>query len=298
MCGRYTLRTPAAQLIQLFDVPDMPMLAPRYNIAPTQMVVCVRTVPDQPSSREAVSMRWGLIPFWARDKSIGNQMINARGETVAEKPAFRNSFAKRRCLILADGFFEWQKLTTGKKQPWLIEMDDKQPFAMAGLWESWTPRDSSQGSGPVISCSIITTEANDDMKPLHDRMPVILPIEVWTMWLSSQASAGQLQDLLRSLPDGLLTCTSVSTVVNKPFPDNADCIVPTDAPEPLMRTAAASVGESTGDPVDDLAARNFNNMDGTVNAFAADASVTPEAAPVKKRTTRTRKTDGKKTPRK
>lgn len=241
MCGRYTLRTPVTRLIEIFHVPTLPQLSPRYNIAPTQLVVCIRTVADQPNAHEAINMRWGLIPFWAKDMAIGNQMINARAETVAEKPAFRNAFAKRRCLILADGFFEWQKLSTGKKQPWLIEMEDGQPFAMAGLWECWTPRSSSQGSTPVTSCSIITTEANDDMKPLHDRMPVILPIESWANWLSPQASVGQLGELLKPLPDGLLTHTSVSTVVNRPFPDNADCIVPVDPPEPLKRLPSTRV---------------------------------------------------------
>jgi putative SOS response-associated peptidase YedK len=224
------------------------MLAPRYNIAPTQLVICVRAMSDHPNSREAVPMRWGLIPFWAKDMKIGNQLINARSETVAEKPSFRNAFTKRRCLIPADGFFEWQKLSTGKKQPWLIEQQDQQPFAMAGLWECWTPKTgpvgndedngdvSGTGKGraePVISCTILTTEANDDMRPLHDRMPVILPIEAWAAWLSPQSSKGQINDLLKPLPNGLLFRTCVSTTVNRPFPDNAECITPVEPPEPL-----------------------------------------------------------------
>jgi putative SOS response-associated peptidase YedK len=232
----------------MFHVPNFPMLAPRYNIAPTQLVICVREVSEQPNSREAVPMRWGLIPFWAKDMTIGNQLINARSETVAEKPSFRNAFAKRRCLIPADGFFEWQKLSTGKKQPWLIERVDHQPFAMAGLWECWTPKrspdetsddhddsgDAEQGRAePVISCTILTTGANEDMKPLHDRMPVILPIEAWAAWLSPSSSKGQLSSLLSPQPAGQLRRTCVSTVVNRPFPDNADCIAPVDPPEPL-----------------------------------------------------------------
>lgn len=248
MCGRYTLRTPAAKLIELFQVPAIPMLAPRYNIAPTQLVICVRAVSEQPNSREAVQMRWGLIPFWAKDMTIGNQLINARSETVAEKPSFRNAFAKRRCLIPADGFFEWQKLSTAKKQPWLVQQEDQQPFAMAGLWECWTPKTGPQKSHdegddadnetkgraePVISCTILTTEANDDMKPLHERMPLILPIEAWAAWLSPHASTGQLSSLLKPLPNGQLFRTCVSTIVNRPFPDNAECITPVDPPEPL-----------------------------------------------------------------
>ena len=258
MCGRYTLRTPAAQLIELFHVPAIPMLAPRYNIAPTQFVICVRAVAEQPDSREALQMRWGLIPFWAKDMKIGNQLINARSETVAEKPSFRNAFAKRRCLIPADGFFEWQKLSTGKKQPWLIQQEDQQPFAMAGLWECWTPKKDiqksednddadSEGKGraeAVISCTILTTSANDDMKPLHERMPVILPIEAWAAWLSPQASPGQLSSLLKPLPNGQLFRTCVSTVVNRPFPDSAECIAAVEPPEPFGQTTPTSDPDS------------------------------------------------------
>ncbi len=240
MCGRFTLRTPAAQLMELFHVPSMPMLAPRYNIAPTQMVICVRSVLDQPTSNEAIAMRWGLIPFWAKDMAIGNQMINARSETVAEKPAFRSAFKRQRCIVVADGFFEWQKLSTGKKQPWLIEQADHQPFAMAGLWECWTPKPSPDQSSSesistdtVISCTILTTAANEDMSPLHDRMPVILPIEAWATWLSPKANTEQVGKLLQPLPNGQLFRTSVSTVVNRPILDTAECIAPVEPPEPL-----------------------------------------------------------------
>jgi putative SOS response-associated peptidase YedK len=227
MCGRYTLRTPAAKLIRLFDVSSLPELAPRYNIAPTQRVLCVRALTEGGGGREAVLMRWGLVPFWAKDLAIGNQMINARSETAAEKPAFRTAFANRRCLIVADGFYEWQKLESGKKQPWLMEMPEQQPFAMAGLWEIWTPPQSEVQGGtgdmpehsiePVISCSILTTEANSDMRVLHDRMPVIVPIESWTAWLSPKASRGQLKDLCRPLDDGLLQKREVTPAINRPI---------------------------------------------------------------------------------
>ena len=237
MCGRFTLRTPAAQMLEIFNLVEMPALAPRYNIAPTQLVICIRSVAEDPKSREAVQMNWGLVPFWAKDIAIGNQMINARAETVAEKPAFRAAFAKRRCLIPADGFLEWQKLSTGKKQPWLMEMAEQQPFAMAGLWEYWTPKGDSSAK-PVVSCSIITTSANEDMSVLHDRMPVILPIEAWATWLSPTANATQCTALLKSLENGLLTKTCVSTKVNRPFPDNAECLQPVDPPEPLTKPMA------------------------------------------------------------
>jgi putative SOS response-associated peptidase YedK len=244
MCGRYTLKTPSAKLIELFRVPAIPMLAPRYNIAPTQLVLCVREVTDQPGQREAVSMRWGLVPSWAKDLKIGNTMINARAETLAEKPAFRTAFTRRRCLIPADGFFEWQKLSTGGKQPWLIEQPDGEPFAFAGLWECWHPksegipqegleRASQVPSAPVNSCTIVTTTANLEMRPLHERMPVILPIEAWAAWLSPQASPGQLKAMLQPLEDGSLIRTSVSTVVNRPTSDSPQCIEPVESPEPL-----------------------------------------------------------------
>ena len=244
MCGRYTLKTPAAKLIELFRLPCLPMLAPRYNIAPTQLVLCVRAPAGSSDTSEALFMRWGLIPFWAKDMQIGNTMINARSETIAEKPAFRAAFARRRCLIPADGFFEWQKLSTGKKQPWLIERDDHEPFAFAGLWECWHPKavvssmvpakvTEPESAAPVISCTIITTTANRDMQPLHARMPVILPIETWAAWLRPEASRGQLTELLQPLADGQLLRTSVSTIVNRPFPDGPQCIEPVDSPEPL-----------------------------------------------------------------
>lgn len=254
MCGRFTLRTPASQLIELFQVPSFPELAPRYNIAPTQMVICVRAASDHVTSREAVAMRWGLIPFWAKDMAIGNQLINARSETVAEKPAFRAALKKRRCLIPADGFFEWQKLSTGKKQPWLIQRLGEQPFAMAGLWETWTTRsgyaaaggrssdfgwtgeggeDSGALSKVVMSCTILTTQASQDMLPLHDRMPVILPDHLWSAWLSPDVSKEQLAQMMAPLPAGSLTHTCVSMQVNRPSPDNPGCIAAVEPPEPL-----------------------------------------------------------------
>ena len=239
MCGRFTLRTPAAQMLEVFNLVEMPALAPRYNIAPTQLVICIRTVADDPKSREAVQMQWGLIPFWAKDIAIGNQMINARAAPVAVQPAFRAALSQRRCLIPADGFREWQKLSTGKKQPWLMEMADQQPFAFAGLWEYWTPKGESTLK-PVISCSIITTSANDDMSVLHDRMPAILPIEVWATWLNPTASATQCNTLLKPLENGLLTKTCVSNNVNRPFPDNAECLQPVDPPETLARDSLGS----------------------------------------------------------
>lgn len=167
MCGRFTLRTPAKHIAEIFGLSDVFDLPHQYNIAPSQDVAAVR-LNREGKKRELAMLHWGLVPFWAKDPKIGYRTINARAETLATKPSFRNAFKKRRCLIVADGFYEWQK-TNGKKQPFLIHMKDDRPFAFAGLWEHW------KGDDEVIeSCTIIVTEANDLMKPIHDRMPVIL----------------------------------------------------------------------------------------------------------------------------
>ncbi|MEJ7595408.1 MAG: SOS response-associated peptidase [Planctomycetaceae bacterium] len=192
MCGRYTLKTPNPRLQELFGLQDLPHLVPRFNIAPTQSVFAIRAADSAAALREAVMLRWGLIPFWAKDVAVGNTMINARAETVAEKPSFRQAFLKRRCLIPVDGFFEWEKLANGKKQPWWIRMQDEEPFAMAGLWENWSPKTRTEltddekfhAQKPVQSCTILTINANADMQSLHDRMPVILPVDGWDAWLN------------------------------------------------------------------------------------------------------------------
>ena len=233
MCGRYTLKTPNPRLRDLFGLHDLPHLVPRFNIAPTQSVFTIRAMDAAAARREAVMMRWGLIPLWAKDMAIGNTMINARAETVAEKPAFRQAFSKRRCLIPADGFFEWEKLANGKKQPWWIRMHDEEPFAMAGLWENWAPKNKSEASdsdspatGVVQSCTILTINANADMQSLHDRMPVILPIEAWDAWLNPSSDKPTLQSLLLPFENGCLIRSPVSTIVNRPIVDSPECIVP------------------------------------------------------------------------
>jgi putative SOS response-associated peptidase YedK len=232
MCGRYTLKTPNPRLQELFGLEDLPHLVPRFNIAPTQSVFAIRAAESAVALREAVMLRWGLIPFWAKDMAIGNTMINARAETVAEKPSFRQAFLKRRCLIPADGFFEWEKLANGKKQPWWIRMKDEEPFAMAGLWESWSPKSKT---GPIVdeespapkivqSCTILTINANADMQSLHDRMPVILPVEAWDAWLNLSTDKAALQALLKPFEDGHLIRSAVSTIVNRPTIDSPECI--------------------------------------------------------------------------
>ena len=216
MCGRFTLRTPARDIAEVFQLLRKPALVPRYNIAPTQPVAVVRLAEGHP---ELSMLHWGLIPFWAKDTKIGYSTINARAETVATKPAFRQAFAKRRCLIVADGFYEWQQ-TSGRKQPFYIFMKDDRPFAFAGLWEHWK-RENEE----IESCSIIVTEANDVLKPIHDRMPVILPEEDYDRWLNPQLDDPvHLQVLLNSYPAEEMMACPVSTFVNSPRNESPRCI--------------------------------------------------------------------------
>ncbi len=223
MCGRFTLRTPTETLSALFDDLNFPRLSPRYNIAPTQDVLCVRATPTQPHAREAVMLKWGLIPFWSKDPKMGSRMINARSETAAAKPSFRAAFKSRRCLVLADGFYEWKKMEN-QKQPYYITRVDDQPFCMAGLWESWRDKTSQQAE-PVETCTILTTDANATMVPLHDRMPVILDPGQWDFWLDPEFQDQQkLQQLLVPCPADWLHARAVSKMVNKPVNDGPACI--------------------------------------------------------------------------
>jgi putative SOS response-associated peptidase YedK len=232
MCGRYSLTTPVEGLRQLFDFPERPNLAPRYNIAPTQSVAAVRRAPpvaeqsgESPPAggQHLVLLRWGLIPHWAKDASIGSRMINARAETLAEKPSFRAAFHKRRCLIVADGFYEWQKQDKGPKQPYRIARRDGGPFAFAGLWERW--RDAAAGS-LVESCTIVTTEANALLRPIHDRMPVILPPPAFTAWLDPETGSEAALALLRPYGGDDLVAYRISLRVNSVANDDDAIIAP------------------------------------------------------------------------
>jgi putative SOS response-associated peptidase YedK len=178
MCGRFAFYSPSEATAALFGASSSVEVEPRYNIAPTQYVAAVRE--DEQSNREVVMFRWGLVPFWAKDPSIGNRMINARAETVAEKPSFRNAYKKRRCLILADGFYEWRKEGDGKT-PYYISLADGSPFAFAGLWENW---DSKETDESLQTTAIITTDASEFMAQLHQRMPVVLVPEHAERWLA------------------------------------------------------------------------------------------------------------------
>ncbi len=221
MCGRFSLGVDATTLVAQFALFEAPVWTPRYNIAPTQDVLVVVADPMK-AQRQARRHRWGLIPSWAKDKAIGNQLINAQAETAATKPAFRAAFRKRRCLILTDGFYEWKK--EGRhKQPFHIRLRDGRPFGFAGLWEHW-----AGGEGVAIdSCTILTTTPNDLLRPLHHRMAVILAPEAYRLWLDPAIQeVDRLQPLLRPYPAEMMTACPVSTRVNNPAHDAPDCVAP------------------------------------------------------------------------
>ena len=220
MCGRFTLRTPMSELVGEFELESLPLFRPRYNIAPTQPLAAVRLDADT-GRRQFALLRWGLVPSWADDLKIGNRMINARGETVAEKPAFRAAFRRRRCIVMADGYYEWQTLGR-KKQPYYFHLKGGEPFGFAGLWESWTSGDGS----PVETCSLITTEANEFTRAYHDRMPVILDHSTYQPWLDPTALPPALQTLIRPYPSDRLAAHPVSTLVNSPAHDSEECVAP------------------------------------------------------------------------
>lgn len=221
MCGRFTLTVDPAEIADTFGNFTFPtQFAPRYNIAPTQPVLAI----PNDAKNKADFFIWGLIPSWAKDPSIGNKLINARGETIAEKPSFRGGFKYKRCLILADGFYEWKTQPGAKtKTPYFIHMKDRQPFAFAGLWDEWQ---SSEGSS-VRTCTIITTEPNELMSSLHNRMPVILDPKDYDLWLdATPQTPDKLTHLIKSFPTEGMSAHPVSTLVNKPGNDRPECVVP------------------------------------------------------------------------
>lgn len=201
----------------------MPPRTPRYNIAPTQPVPVVRCEPQgTPPQRELVELHWGLIPHWAKDPKIGARMINARAETITQKPAYKAAMRRRRCLLPADGFFEWRS-EGGRKQPYFIDLRDDGLFAFAGLWESWEGPDHSS----IESCTLLTTEPNELIRPIHNRMPVLLPPEAYDLWLDpAEQDPARLLPLLRPYPAERMRAHAVSTLVNSPRNDSPACIAP------------------------------------------------------------------------
>ncbi len=230
MCGRFVATAPPSELADYFQAVLSESvveaeLDPSYNVAPTNTVHTVRA---KEGHRELDAMRWGLVPSWAKDPKIGSKMINARADSAATKPAFRSAIKKRRCLVPADGFYEWHKVEGQKhKQPYYITRNDNEPIVFAGLWEAWKPKPDTEafdkavaeGADPdhlewLISCTLLTTDPNEEMKPIHHRMPVLVPPSEWDRWLDPQNGVERINDLLVPAPDGLLRVTPVTTRVN------------------------------------------------------------------------------------
>lgn len=220
MCGRFALIVSGEAVAEQFQLAETPLLAPRYNIAPTQPVAAVRLTPHG-QQRELTHFHWGLIPSWAKDSKMSARLINARSETVADKPSFRTAFKRRRCLIPATGFYEWQRLNSSK-QPMYIHAADGGLLALAGLWETWHAPDG----GEIDSCTILTTEPNELMAPIHNRMPVIIEPADYDMWLDPGDRPEDGLHLLRPYPTTKLAAYPVSTTVNNPRNDTPNCVTP------------------------------------------------------------------------
>ncbi|MGB3135248.1 MAG: SOS response-associated peptidase [Nodosilinea sp.] len=223
MCGRFSLSQTGDTLAKTFHFGDAPPVAPRYNVAPTQPVVTVAATAAD-SAPHFNLLQWGLIPSWAKDPAVGSRLINARAETVAEKPSFRAAFKRRRCLVLADGFYEWQRQGDRQpKQPHYIFLKDHRLFAFAGLWEHW----SDPSGGDLQTCTILTTDPNPLMEPIHNRMPVILSPKDYAAWLDpSYFQRQDLQAMLRPYNADAMDRYPVSTLVNKPQNDDPACMEP------------------------------------------------------------------------
>ena len=223
MCGRFVSKAKKEEIEREFKlkIGDSNFASPRYNIAPTQIINAIAEIEN---TREISSFIWGLIPHWAKDDSISNKLINARAETLREKPSFREAFARRRCIIPASGFYEWQKTSKGAKQPFYFYLKEKEIFGFAGLWEEWLDK---QNGELTETCTIITTEANEVLKPIHDRMPVILKMGDYDFWLDEKVKdTSKLQNLLVSYPAVEMDSHAVSRSINSPAADSEELIAP------------------------------------------------------------------------
>lgn len=220
MCGRFTQKSSPKKVAERFEVEGVPPLLERYNVAPKQKVLGIR---ESAAGREATFFRWGIVPSWAKDPAVGNKLINARSETVTEKPSFREAFKSRRILVPAEGFYEWAR-RGDRKRPFYFHMKDGEPFAIAGLWERW------EGEGGALeTCTLLTTEANELLAPYHGRMPVILRPEDYGVWLDPGVRRAELlKPLLRPYPDEGMTAYAVSPLVNSPSSEGPRCVEPSD----------------------------------------------------------------------
>ena len=249
MCGRYVATTTAEGLVKFFVIDDRQVddVPPSYNVAPTDPVPAVVRYDGQMVLTE---FRWGLVPFWAKDRSIGARMINARSETVREKKAFAESVEQRRCLLPADGFYEWEKVDDGTKRgrrlPWFVRRTDGNPMVYAGIWSSW--RDRENDNTRLLTCSVLTTSANEVLSPIHDRMPVVLEREQWDTWLDPQADMGDVRELLAPAPDDTGERYRVSTRVNSVANNSPELLEPLaeddqDLPASLVTTVDTDPAE-------------------------------------------------------
>lgn len=229
MCGRYTITTTPAQLRDLFDYPEHPNFPPRYNVAPTQPIPIVRRQGGAgQNARHFALVRWGLIPPWVKDPKGFSLLINARGESAAEKPAFRNAMRRRRCLIPADGFYEW-KTTDGRKRPFYARRRGGGPLAFAGLWEIWTGPNGEE----VETAAIVTTEANQTLSAVHHRMPVVIPPDAFDLWLANdEVDVAAASRLMAPAPEDLMEVYEVGTAVNRVVNDDASLVAPVDPDAP------------------------------------------------------------------
>lgn len=216
MCGRYNLIATAQQIRDHFSLPSLPAHNPDYNIPPGQNILAV--VQTEDGSGRAVNLYWGLIPSWSKDRTISKHLINARAETLAEKPSFKQAYQHRRCLIPATGFFEWQSTQSGK-QSYHIHQHDNALFAFAGLWEHWE-RDQET----VYSCTIITTAANDKIAPIHNRMPVIIASEDYDRWLDKKTKRIEMVDFLAADAYAAMQVTPIGTRINNPLHNDESCL--------------------------------------------------------------------------
>ncbi|ALG71571.1 hypothetical protein VY88_00395 [Azospirillum thiophilum] len=240
MCGRMLLTTPVSEIQRLFGVPERPNLMPRWNVAPTQDIPVIRREEEEGlPGRHLALLRWGLVPPWADDPSIGSRMINARGESVADKPAFRDAFRKRRCLVPLDGFYEWTSVGEGakpRKQGHIIRRRDRGLFALAGLWECWRgPKGAPPLEPPLESVTVVTTATNATLSFLHDRMPVVLDPADWDAWLDPATPLPVVEGLIRSAPEDWLDVVPVGPKVNSVRNDDASCL---DPPQEVERAEA------------------------------------------------------------
>ena len=216
MCGRFNLTASPEVIAEHFQLQRLPKYQPSYNITPARKILCIVELEDK--SLKAVNLFWGLVPSWSKDTKNSHHLINARAETIREKPSFRTAFQKRRCLVVAEGFYEWKKIESGK-QAFHIHRQDNQLFAFAGLWEHW-----QQEQETLYSCTIITTEAAELMQPIHERMPVIIPQSYYHQWLDKAADGNQAYNLIGSVAYSDMEALPVSDWVNNPLHDDERCL--------------------------------------------------------------------------